>query len=525
MNRRNDVTDQPENREQHTDEMEDQKEKAKQLDKRENEQNERQKQLDEREKELGEGEKQQKEREKQVVEREKDLYQREKQQNEREKQLTEREKQLNERDKHRNEREKQQNEREKQRNKRDKWLEERAKQVDEREKQADEREKLLDEREKQQNERDQRLDKRKKPQNEMLQENTFCLDSKGTWRPHSSSVTYVSIISGKTLGAHERFLQMLHEQIPDLQEVSTVEECDVILLFCSIVSGTRADIEAALKLITEADSKPAVLVVLHYTFDPDRILKDSSRYVMRKNTNTVDCLFYEDEGLLDCVKNKEALSRVSAWIENQRYKGSNPEKNTKESTIQISEYSKGTWRPHSSSVYHNKSHVFTWMQPQSRQESTIQISEYSKGTWRPHSSSVTYVSVINGKTFGSHERFLQMLHEQTPDLQEVSTVEECDVILLFCPIVSSAETDIEAALKLITETVSKPAVLVVFHHTFDPDRIVPDSSRSVTRKNTTTVDCLFYEDQGLLQCTRNTEAVRRVVEYIKESRGRSIMCE
>ncbi|XP_076866900.1 uncharacterized protein LOC143518346 [Brachyhypopomus gauderio] len=108
-----------------------------------------------------------------------------------------------------------------------------------------------------------------------------------------------------------------------------------------------------------------------------------------------------------------------------------------------------------------------------------------------------------------------MLHNQIPELQEVSTVEECDVILLFCPIVSRAGTDIEAALKLITEADSKPAVLVVLHYTFDPYCTVPDRSRYVTRENMTTVDCLFYEDHGLLNCLKNKEAVKKIVEKLK----------
>ncbi|XP_076866974.1 uncharacterized protein LOC143518396 isoform X2 [Brachyhypopomus gauderio] len=393
MNRRNDVTDQPENREQHTDEMEDQKEKWKQIDKRE-------KQLDEREKQL----------------------------------------------------------------------DEREKQLDEREKLADEREKQLDEREKEQKEIDKQLDGQETQQN-----------VKKKWQNKGAKVTYCTIVAGNTLRSHEGFISRLHEQIPDLQEVSTVEECDVILLFCPM-SRAGTDIEAALKLITEAVSKPAVLVVLHHTFDPDCTVPDSSRSVTRENTATVDCLFYEDQGLLDCVKNTEALTSISKWIEDQ------------EITKHTSKGPRWTWN--------------LW--PKQRVK---------------YSNRIKYVSIISGKTLGAHEHFLQMLHKQIPDLQEVSTVEECDVILLFCAIVSRAGTDIEAALKLITEAVSKPAVLVVLHHTFDPYCTVPDSSRSVTRKNMTTVDCLFHEDQGLLKCTRNTEAVSRVVEYIKKDPGDVYTCE
>ncbi|XP_076866875.1 uncharacterized protein LOC143518321 [Brachyhypopomus gauderio] len=117
---------------------------------------------------------------------------------------------------------------------------------------------------------------------------------------------------------------------------------------------------------------------------------------------------------LDCVKDKEILNGISKWIEAQSNRGSNPENITKEKTKHMRKVSRWTRSPR-------------------------------------HHQRVKYVSIISGKTLGAHESFLQRLHKQIPDLQEVSTVEECDVILLFCPIVSSARTDIEAALKLITE--------------------------------------------------------------------------
>uniref|UniRef100_A0A8C1UNF5 Uncharacterized protein n=1 Tax=Cyprinus carpio TaxID=7962 RepID=A0A8C1UNF5_CYPCA len=103
-----------------------------------------------------------------------------------------------------------------------------------------------------------------------------------------------------------------------------------------------------------------------------------------------------------------------------------------------------------------------------------------------------------------------------PYLEEVRIVEDCNVILVFCPIVSRAGTDIDAALnKLNTCSASKPAILMVFHYTFDPDKIVPDSSRFINRGNTLTVDCLFVEDVGLLTCNRNEEALAKIVQCFK----------
>ncbi|ROI27689.1 Butyrophilin-like protein 1 [Anabarilius grahami] len=65
---------------------------------------------------------------------------------------------------------------------------------------------------------------------------------------------------------------------------------------------------------------------------------------------------------------------------------------------------------------------------------------------------------------------------------------------------------------------SKLAVLVVLHHTFDREKIVPDSSRCVTRTDILTVDCLFYEDEGLLKCQKNSDAFNKVVHWLIEQK-------
>ncbi len=60
----------------------------------------------------------------------------------------------------------------------------------------------------------------------------------------------------------------------------------------------------------------------------------------------------------------------------------------------------------------------------------------------------------------------------------------------------------------------KPVLLVVLHHTFDPEASVPDSSKFVGRENTFTVDCLFYEDKGLLKCKKNAKAYKNAIEWL-----------
>ncbi|KAL7838588.1 hypothetical protein AOLI_G00269920 [Acnodon oligacanthus] len=127
-----------------------------------------------------------------------------------------------------------------------------------------------------------------------------------------------------------------------------------------------------------------------------------------------------------------------------------------------------------------------------------------------------YLTIVAGETLNSHEDFKKRLHRKVPGLQEVSEKENCNFILLFCPVVSRAGTDIKRALeKLHNISESKPAVLVVLQHTFNPESTVPDSSQVVTREKTLTVDCLFYEDKGLLHCSMNDTAIDQVKTWIK----------
>ncbi|KAI5089493.1 hypothetical protein C0J45_20901 [Silurus meridionalis] len=111
---------------------------------------------------------------------------------------------------------------------------------------------------------------------------------------------------------------------------------------------------------------------------------------------------------------------------------------------------------------------------------------------------------------------MDRLKKSTPWLQEVKTVDECDFILVFCPVVSQAGNDIKAAEKSLHNiSATKPAVLVVLHHTFDPECVVSDSSRTAKRENMITYDCLFHEDRGLLQCKRNADVINNIKTQIK----------
>ncbi|KAF4073316.1 hypothetical protein AMELA_G00257450 [Ameiurus melas] len=262
----------------------------------------------------------------------------------------------------------------------------------------------------------------------------------------------------------------LKKQISALQVVQTEAECDFIMVFCPVIRVHATDIKYALEKLNKiSDTKPAVLVVLYHTFDPECVVPDSRRAVYRENTVTVDCLFHEDQGLLKCQKNHESCRRIINYIQHQMCR-----KNS------IDE----------------------------RMETDQCLVPAAKATLK-------YFLLLSGETVNTHEIFMRRLKMKN-ELQKVDTVDKCDFIVAFCPVASRAGTDIEAAVgKLNQQSADKPAILIVLHHTFDPECVVPDSNRAVKRGNTFTVDCLFHEDHGLLHCQKNNESFNRIINYIK----------
>ncbi|XP_076841379.1 uncharacterized protein LOC143485728 [Brachyhypopomus gauderio] len=132
----------------------------------------------------------------------------------------------------------------------------------------------------------------------------------------------------------------------------------------------------------------------------------------------------------------------------------------------------------------------------------------------PFTSLIRIFVMVIGNTMNSHETFVEHL-KPSSNLTEVYSVEECDIIMAFVSIVSRAGTDIEAALLKIPAT--RPVVLVTLHHTFDEYYVAPDSRLCVrNRSDVFAVDCLHHEDQGLLRCLRNDEALRAVKQHLRD---------
>ncbi len=55
-------------------------------------------------------------------------------------------------------------------------------------------------------------------------------------------------------------------------------------------------------------------------------------------------------------------------------------------------------------------------------------------------------SVVRGRTFGAHDVILEKVSKSTA-LEIIRDWQDCDVIMIFCPIISHVRSDVEAAMR------------------------------------------------------------------------------
>ncbi|XP_071385453.1 uncharacterized protein [Centroberyx affinis] len=326
--------------------------------------------------------------------------------------------------------------------------------------------------------------------------------------------TFFSFPAGETLKADKKFEECLTKG--GFKKV-TLDKCDFILAFCPIVSRVKTDIDSAMDAIPVG--KPVILVVLHHTFNKDFSVPNSSGLVTRHNVIlTVDCLFYETEGLLDCPRNDAAITEVMRSV---RSKGRKEDKTRREENTggrqTVTEQPKASCSnvviPKKSKLNPSDTSNADAGRMPSKAERTgghaaIAVSPEGK-------KMKTFFSFLAGNTLKADKKFEECL---TKGGFKKVTLDKCDFILAFCPIVFRVKTDIDSAMDAIP--VGKPVILVVLHHTFNKDFSVPNSSGLVTRHDAIlTVDCLFYETEGLLDCPRNDAAITEVMRSVC-SKGR-----
>ncbi|KAF3703133.1 hypothetical protein EXN66_Car018821 [Channa argus] len=120
---------------------------------------------------------------------------------------------------------------------------------------------------------------------------------------------------------------------------------------------------------------------------------------------------------------------------------------------------------------------------------------------------------VAGKTFEAQVQWVHKLRDI--DQAEVNEDEQHDYLLMFCPVASRVQTDISEALSKLNS--DKPVLLVVMHHTPDPNYVLAESRRVVENPNVfLTVDCLFHEGR-LLDCKHNNEAWSQIQTSLHRS--------
>nr|XP_046259650.1 uncharacterized protein LOC124066873 isoform X2 [Scatophagus argus] len=150
-----------------------------------------------------------------------------------------------------------------------------------------------------------------------------------------------------------------------------------------------------------------------------------------------------------------------------------------------------------------------------------QEKKFSEGRSSSSSSSSSFLKpfrvkvfpLVSGQTFGAEKVILEKVASMT--LQVVNTgQEECDIIIVFCPIRSRAGSDVQAAMRRVTG--DKPVILVLMHHTRDVDFPAEVTTWSENyQKVELEVHVLFHETQlGLLVCGRNEQAVDQIKKVL-----------
>lgn len=115
---------------------------------------------------------------------------------------------------------------------------------------------------------------------------------------------------------------------------------------------------------------------------------------------------------------------------------------------------------------------------------------------------------VAGQTIQSHKKFIKKLKQK--GAKNVKETEASDVTIVFCPIVSRFETDVQSALAGLPELQREKVIIVAMHHTHNPAITLPICRNIDDQAVILLVDCLFHEAKGLLKCQQNQTAFKQV---------------
>ncbi|XP_039873387.1 uncharacterized protein LOC120724925 isoform X5 [Simochromis diagramma] len=183
-----------------------------------------------------------------------------------------------------------------------------------------------------------------------------------------------------------------------------------------------------------------------------------------------------------------------------------------------------------------KRHNSQTSDPPQMQQGSSSSSENSQTSDLPEIQQATlkYKMVISGKTFNAHQQILEKVKalREDPDLNLIEQKEsdqDCQAIIVFCPIVSRMGTDIDAAMTQVKG--SQPVILVLMHHAHEPKCVTLMKTWDGVSNVVLLVHVFYHETvHGLLQCQQNNDAISVIrkallehadIQTIKDTSGKT----
>ncbi|MED6259629.1 hypothetical protein ATANTOWER_026751 [Ataeniobius toweri] len=130
------------------------------------------------------------------------------------------------------------------------------------------------------------------------------------------------------------------------------------------------------------------------------------------------------------------------------------------------------------------------------------------------SKPVQVETITTGETCGAD---VALMNQVKRKVKLEGTNQDGQCLIVFCPITSRVGSDVEAAMQNIPS--NKRIILVLMHHTRDGDYSTAGKSWSEDYPDIKLeVHVLYHESmQGLLTCSKNTEAVYKMQEYFQQN--------
>ncbi|XP_050924868.1 uncharacterized protein LOC127140919 isoform X3 [Lates calcarifer] len=133
---------------------------------------------------------------------------------------------------------------------------------------------------------------------------------------------------------------------------------------------------------------------------------------------------------------------------------------------------------------------------------------------------VKVFSLVTGQTFGADVTILKKVKNYRGiTVEETNHWDQCDVIIVFCPISNRPGSDVQDAMSRVQG--DSPVILVLMHHTRKPDHAAGATNWFETYPQVVLdVDVLFHDSvPGLLQCERNENTVQQIHRELMERGG------